>query len=290
MRKIKFIVNPVAGDGSSKNTIKIIHDRMNDSGIPYSISISGYKGDVENIAREAVSEKYTDVIAVGGDGTLLEAFNGIFDTQTTLGIIPTGTGNDFIRMLGLSKKLNVELNRIIEGNTKVVDTGQVNGYHFLNVVGVGIDGAIVEKTEEVKKVIKGPPAYVYATFSALMKYKCQPIKITIDDHVYEETAYLVAIGNGQYFGGGMKITPTAEIDNEQFEVVLIKKMPKAKFAVLFRKVFKGTHVRESVVQVYHGKKIKIETLTPLKINADGNIVGEGNCEITIYPKSQKMIV
>lgn len=290
MRKIKFIVNPVAGDGSSKNTIKLIHDKMKKSNLPYSISISSYKGDVENLSRDAVINGYTDIIAVGGDGTLLEAFNGLFNTNTTLGIIPTGTGNDFTRMLGITKDVNDEIDRIIEGNTKIVDTGSVNGYHFLNIVGIGIDGDIIEKTENVKKIIKGPPAYIYATFSSLIKYKCQNVKITIDDNLYERNVFLVAVGNGQYFGGGMKITPNAQIDNELLEVVIINKMPKPKFAILFKKVFTGDHIHEDVVEVFQGKNVKIETDHDLLIEADGNIVGKGNCEVTIFGKSQKVIV
>ncbi|MBN2797320.1 MAG: diacylglycerol kinase family lipid kinase [Clostridia bacterium] len=290
MRKIKFIVNPVAGDGSSKDTIKLIHDKMEKSELSYSISISSYKGDVENLSRKAVEKGYTDIIAVGGDGTLLEAFNGLYNTNTTLGIIPTGTGNDFIRMLGITKNVNDEIDRIILGNTKVVDTGSVNGYHFLNIVGIGIDGDIIEKTENVKKFIKGPPAYIYATFSSLIKFKCKSVKITIDDQTFKKNVFLVAVGNGQYFGGGMRITPNAEVDNELLEVVIINKMPKPKFAILFRKVFTGDHIHEDVVEVYRGRNIKIETEYDLSIEADGNLVGKGNCDITIFGKSQKIIM
>lgn len=289
MRKIKFIINPAAGHGESKDAIKKIHDKMKASGFKYSISISGYEGHVETIAKEAVEELYTDVVAVGGDGTVLETFNGIFNNNINLGIIPAGTGNDFAKMLGISKNIDKALDKIVEGKTKKIDIGIVNNKYFLNVVGMGIDGEIVEKTSKVKKILKGSAAYVYSTFSSLAQYKCKNVRIEIDGEVYYRKVFLVAVGNGKYFGGGMKITPGAEIDSEDFEVVIINKMSKPKFTILFRKVFSGKHVHEDPVEVFYGKKIKIESMDNLLVNADGNIIGDSTANIHILPKAQLVI-
>lgn len=290
MRKIKFIINPVAGDGSSKHIIKKVHNKMENKGLEYAIAISGYKGDVERLAALAVEDGYNEIIAVGGDGTLLEAFNGIFDKNVALGIIPCGTGNDFIKMLEIPNDVDAAIEHIIHPHYKKIDTGRVNDYHFLNVVGFGIDGEIVEKTEQVKNILKGPMAYYYSTFSVLSTFKCKEISLEIDGEVFQRTAYMVAIGNGQYFGGGMKITPSADVESGDFQIVLIKKMPKLKFGFLFRKVFSGHHVDEDVVEVYYGKKIKVTSKDTLKINADGNIIAEGDATLEIIPKNQLMIV
>lgn len=290
MRKIKFIINPAAGDGSSKNTIKLIHDKMENAKMEYSISISGYKGDVEILAKEAVQENYTDIVAVGGDGTVLEVFNEIIHHDINLGIIPAGTGNDLIKMIGLTKNYEDCIDRIIKGKTRKIDIGVVNDMFFLNVVGMGIDSEIVEMTEKAKKFLKGTAAYVYSTFRMLATYKCKKITINIDGMVIERLAYLVAVGNGKYYGGGMMITPKAEIDNEQFQVTVIKKMSKLKFTILFSKVFSGAHIHEDPVEVYYGKNIRISSDSSLKINADGNIIGNKKCDIHILPKAQKVII
>lgn len=289
MRKIKFIVNPAAGHGESKETLNLIHDAMESVGIPYSISISGYEGHIEKIAKEASEKEYTDVIAVGGDGTVLETFNGIFNKNVNLGIIPAGTGNDFVKMINVGKNYEEAIAKIIAGNTKKIDIGLVNNTHFLNVVGMGIDGDIVQETQKAKKLLKGSAAYIYSTFSTLLKYKCKKVKIIIDGVEYNRKVYLVAVGNGKYFGGGMMITPGAQIDSENFEIVIINAMPKHKFAVLFRKVFTGEHVHEKVVEVLYGKKIIIESESPLLINADGNIIGQSKANIQILAKAQNVI-
>ena len=151
MRKIKFIVNPVAGKGDGKFFLETIHNKMKKSKLDYSISISSFKGNIEDIAIQSVKEGYTDIIAVGGDGTVLETFNGIYNTKTVLGIIPSGTGNDFFKMLGKCENLDENLDKIINGNTKFVDIGCVNNSYFLNEVGVGIDTEIIEETQKIKK-------------------------------------------------------------------------------------------------------------------------------------------
>lgn len=290
MRKIKFIINPAAGQGESKDTIRLIHDKMEVCDMMYSISISGFQGDVENIARDAVKNGYTDVIAVGGDGTVLETLNGIIDTETTLGIIPAGTGNDFIKMISKEKSFESFLDKIIEGKTKRIDIGMVNNKKFLNVVAMGIDGDIVNMTSKVKKYLKGSSAYLYSTFASLLKFKCKDVRIEIDDKVFHRKVYLVAVGNGSYFGGGMKITPGAMLDSENFEVVIINSMTKTKFSILFRKVFTGEHVHEKTVEVFYGKKIKIISKDNLYVNADGNIIGNGKAKIEVLPKYQNVII
>jgi len=290
MRKIKYIVNPAAGQGESKETINLIHDRMKTADLMYSISISCYEGHVEILAKEAAENGYTDVVAVGGDGTVLEAFNGIFNKSVNLGIIPAGTGNDFVRMIDLKKNFDYAIDKIIKGETCKVDIGVVNNTHFLNVVGMGIDGEIVSKTESVKKKIKGSAAYLYSTFASLLNYKCKEITIEIDGNIYHRKVYLVAVGNGKFFGGGMMITPGAKLDSENFEVVIINEMTKRKFAILFRKVFSGNHVHEKPVEVFYGKHIKINSNEPILINADGNIIGDTSASIHIIPKAQNVII
>ncbi len=289
MRKIKYIINPAAGKGDAKQVIENIHKEMKRTNIEYTITISAYENHVEKISKKAVEEGHTDIVAVGGDGTVLEAFNGLFGKNVNLGIIPSGTGNDLVKMLNITKNVDESIKKIIRGKTRKIDIGKVNGRYFLNVVGIGIDGEIVEETKRVKKILSGSPAYIYSTFSTLIKYRAKNMIINIDGVVFKRNALLVAIGNGKYCGGGMMLTPGAEIDNEEFQIVVIKKISKLKFALLFRKVFSGTHINENCVEVYQGKKIKISSAEDVKINADGNIIGNAPAEIELLAKAQNII-
>lgn len=289
MRKIMYIVNPVAGKGFDENNIEIIKNRMDSTDIDYSIKISSYKGNIEILSKEAVKAGYTDIIGVGGDGTVLEVFNGLYGNEVNLGIIPSGTGNDFVKIFEIDNDINNNIDKIIEGRTKKVDIGKVNDTHFLNVVGFGIDGDIVESTEKIKKFFKGSAAYILATFLNLIKYKCKDVEINIDGKVLNRKPFLIAIGNGKYYGGGMKITPDAKIDNGKFQIIILNKITKIKFTILFKKVFTGEHVNENSVEVFYGKNIEIRSKNKIKINADGNIIGETPAVVKIIEKTQNVI-
>lgn len=290
MRKIKFIINPAAGKGEAIRCVSIIRNMMESAQLNYSISISGYKGNVEEISRLAVEEGYTDIVAVGGDGTVLETFTGLYGSGINLGVIPSGTGNDFVRMLNIESDYKKAIQKIINGSTKTIDIGMVNKSYFLNVVGIGIDGDIVERTQKVKKYFRGTSAYIYSTFATLIKYRCKKIQIEIDGVKYNREAYLVAIGNGKYYGGGMMVTPGAIIDDGMFEIIILNKLSKLKFAILFSKVFSGKHTLEKSVEVFYGKDVKVTSNESLKVNADGNIVDSLPAQIKIYSKAQNVII
>jgi len=285
MNKYLVILNPVAGNGEAKMILPILKKALDGSGINYEVVFSNKKGNITELAKNAVDSGFTDIIAVGGDGTVLEAFNGMLFSKARLGIIPAGTGNDFARTLMIPRKTEEAIELIVNGHTKVIDVGKVNDSYFLNVVGVGIDGEIVKSTEKIKTKIAGPAAYVMGTFKTLVSYKCKDVKISIDDETIMRNLFLVAIGNGKFYGGGMKITPGAEIDDGKLEICIVNKLSKLRFTKLFSSVFSGNHKKYKEVEIFEGKKIIIDSNEKLPINADGNIIGLTPCCIEIIPKA-----
>lgn len=293
MRKILFIVNPVAGHGNGKNLIRIINDYMASTGIEYAIKVSSKIGNVTELARWGCEQEYTDIIAVGGDGSLVEAVNGIrLDYPVTLGLMPAGTGNDFARVLNLSKDYTACLDAIIRGETKSVDVCEVNGERFINVCCCGIDGEIIMDTDRIKRRIRGSSAYLLSTLKALATYSAKKVIIRVDEEEYHREAILVAVGNGRYIGGGMMVTPEAEIDDGILDICIVNKLSKPKLIALFPSIFKGEHIQiKPTVEYVKGKNIQIETLEDrLLINADGNIIGTTPASIKINGNKLKFIV
>ncbi len=290
MRKIKFIINPVAGKGRGAKFLETIKNRMNEANIDYDISFSNYSGEEKLIASQAVEEGCTDIISVGGDGTLLETFNGIVGKDVVLGIIPSGTGNDFIKAIGISKNLDENLDKIIEGKFKYIDYGKINDSYFLNVAGMGIDGEILINSLKFKKFLKGGISYLLSTMHTLRKYKCANVTIKVDGRKLERKIYLAAVGNGNFIGGGMNVCPNAKVDDGYFEVVIVNELKKSKFIRLFPSVYKGTHTKEDVVEVIYAKKVEIIAHDELHINADGNIIGSNYANMEIVELGQKIIM
>lgn len=292
MRKILFIINPVAGHGKGKNLIKAINDFMEDKALAYEIKISNRLGNITEITQKACREDYTDIVVVGGDGSLVEALNGMdLASKIQLGIIPAGTGNDYARVLNLSREFEVAMETIIRGQSKLVDIGLVNQTKFINVCCCGIDGEIIMDTDKIKRHIRGSAAYLLATIKNLASYKAKKVVIEIDGKKLKREVILAAVGKGQFIGGGMQITPNADVSDGQFEICIVNKLAKPKLIALFPSIFKGEHIYiKPTVEVYKGKNVKIRTIEDrLLVEADGNIIGTTPIEISINSQKIRMI-
>jgi YegS/Rv2252/BmrU family lipid kinase len=234
MRKILYIINPASGKKNASDLTRKIEQFSLDNNIDCSIVISRKNdGITDAVKKELSSKAYTDIIAVGGDGTVIEILNGIGEHAVSLGIIPMGTGNDFARSINIPQTVDEALNTIRQGITKQLDIGNVNGIKFINASGIGIDGKIISITRSIKKIIPGSLAYLISTIISVATFKAFNVKIVLDDETINESCLLIAIGNGRYFGGGMKITPQAELDNGTFQICIVKDVPKYLFLKFF---------------------------------------------------------
>ncbi len=280
MRKIAIIVNPVAGNGKTINTLPIIKDFFNNhtDTIELKIVLSKNKNHITALAKTLSDEGIYEFIAVGGDGTLSELINGLNymnNIQYKVGIIPWGTGNDFIKSINNENNIVKILKNVVEDRVKLIDLGRVNEYYFINVCSFGIDGSIITDTEKLKKVFPGHPAYLISTLKAGLLFKAQHTKIVVDrERCYEGNMILIAIGNGKYIGGGMNVCPEAKIDDGLFEICLVNNVSKLKFMKEIGKVYKGRLGEVDEVIYDRGKEISIEVEgEQYQINVDGNLIG-----------------
>lgn len=274
MDKYLFIINPVAGNGKTQKHIPLIKNYFdNQNDCEYKIVVTQRVGHAEQVAKRGIEEGFTHIISVGGDGTAYEIINGIGDNSVKLGIIPSGTGNDFVRMLNIPTDIEDILKLIRHGKYIETDIGYINDRMFINYCSTGFDTVVVEESRKIKKFISGPSAYLIALFKALFKHRPSNIKITIDGEIYERKIDFIAINNGKYYGGGMKINPRAIINDGLFDICLVNSINKIKYLYLFLTVFKGTHINLSCVEHFRGRDITIESEMELMLNADGDFVG-----------------
>jgi YegS/Rv2252/BmrU family lipid kinase len=287
---IYFIVNPIAGKGRTRVFAKEIERQLNKRNVKYKIMYTEYPGHAINLASEVNEEEFSKVVSVGGDGTLNEILNGLNLKKMSLGIIPAGTGNDFIKCVGIPTDEIEALEVVLNGVEKTIDLGLINDKRFINVAGFGLDVEVLRETIKFKRIIKGKLAYVLGVVKALITFKSLKFQILIDGVEYSQEAMICAIGNGQYFGGGMKILPTAELDDGLFDICIVKKMAKIKLLYHFPKVFKGTHKELPWISYLRGKNIKLLTKESISINSDGEISQKDFPEFKILNKSIKIIV
>lgn len=286
-REIIVIINPVAGKGRTVEIIPKIKEKLDcyKEKINYKIVLSNFAGEITSIAQTYYSLGFREFIAVGGDGTLSELINGFdlpIDPDIKIGIIPLGTGNDFIKNIYLEPDVNDIIETIIEGKTKRIDLGIVNNHKFINVCSFGIDGPIIKDTENFKKLLPGKLAYLFSTLKAGLSFRAKKVQVKIDGVSYTGNMILIAIANGKYFGGGMNICPEAVMDDGLFEVCMVTDVSTVKFMKEISKVYSGRLGEIDEVQYRKGKEITIEVLDGrYLINIDGNLVGSTPVKIEI---------
>jgi diacylglycerol kinase (ATP) len=286
-----FIVNPAAGKGMAMEFIPKIHSIFKDLEEHYIIEITKRPGHAQEIVKQYVQMEDYRVYSIGGDGTLNEVLNGIVGSGSILGIIPAGTGNDFIRSItGFGNTENI-LERTIKSGDFYVDLASVNGRYYINVASVGLDAEIAYNAKVFKKsrFLSGSAAYIFSIFITLLKYKSKLMNIEIDGKNTELKTLLISVANGKYYGGGMKVAPTALLDDGLLDICLIKHVNKLKILVLFPKLIKGTHHTIKQVSFYKGRKVVIRSSEKLSLNIDGEIFRTKEAIFEVLSKAIRVI-
>lgn len=303
-KKWFVILNPHAGSGKGKKDQAEIQHRLSKAGFQYEFAVSEFPKHIIQLTRNAIMQGFRNLIIAGGDGSLNEAVNGIFQQnvctpeEITIGMIPVGTGNDWIKTFGVSNYYNDAIKVLRDGKTMLQDIGQIrfteNGAkktcYFANMAGFGFDALVAEKTNHLKNQgRKGIALYLQALGSSFLNYQTAKTHVLIDGLEIEEFIFSVSIGIGKFNGGGMMQAPGAIPDNGLFEVTIIRKI--GLFGILrnLAGLYSGAFVKDPRVSVYQGRNISISSTESIACEADGEIVGNNKFEITLFSRKLSVI-
>ncbi len=289
--KLLFIVNPIAGKGNTRKAIPYIENYFNKLGVECTILETKGPGEATEIARKQ-STGYNAVIAVGGDGTVLEVTNGLNGSNTPLGVIPLGSGNDFARALNIPvgfSKIKESLRIIAEKPPKQIDMVRFNGRDFLNIASIGFDAEIIRDLHRIKRFVKGKAAYVLSVFAKFITYKSKEIELILDGRKIKTRAFLTAICNGICYGGGMMINPKGSITDGLLDVILIKPVPRYKIPLLLKKFIKGEHLSLPYISTYQCREVHILSKESLAVNVDGEYAMDTPVSFGMLPLSMTVI-
>lgn len=277
---IYFIVNPAAGNGRTLAAVPIIERVMKRENEPYVLLETRKPYDAAEMARQAVKDGATAVVAVGGDGTIHEVAEGLVGSGVPLGFLPSGNGNDFVQTLkalnkenvpkGFAEKTERYLYKILNNEPVYIDTIKMDGFYFLNIGSVGIDAEIVVDAAYLKKIF-GKLSYIIATVKNAFTYRPLRVRIVCDGVEVDEKLTLACLCNGRYYGGGFKIAPAADIKDGFITACIIKKLTMLKILLLFPSVLFGRHTKLKEVSFVNCKKASIFFEGVRNVNLDGNI-------------------
>lgn len=288
-----FIVNPVAGKGHTLKIIPEIEALMEKHSLPYRIEITQAPGHAAEIAREYIRD-YEDlrIYAVGGDGTLNEVLQGTVGSNASLGIVPAGTGNDFIKSFCAVRDPLKLLPFLVHAEPVPVDVCRMNDRYFLNIASVGFDADVVACTQRVKRLplVRGKIAYIGGILLALIRKKDIKATFLIDDETFVTDSMLLAVfANGRFYGGGMSPAPDAVPDDGLIDVCLIEAKSRLKILFFFPRLIKGTHTKMQGVTLRRCRSIRMDSPWPVHVNADGELSRSSSVDITLIPKGLRFI-
>jgi diacylglycerol kinase (ATP) len=273
---IRFIVNPAAGRGQGALARDAIERAMAPTGQPYDVVVTAERGDATRLARLAADEGVPTVVAVGGDGTAHEVANGLLEAgrPAALGIVPTGSGNDFARALDVPTDVAAACLRLVEGKTRRIDVGRVSvdggsPRVFLNGVGIGFTAAVAMEARRFPW-LRGLPLYVVALFWALAFRFATPLAIVRADGLERRTRVtFVEACNGQWEGGGFHLAPNGDPGDGLLDVIVLEAVPRLAFLRLLPAFINGTHATSTSVETRASRRLEVELERAVPVQADG---------------------
>jgi len=256
-REIALLTNPTSGKRRGARHRDLAVGRLRDAGFTVR-NLEGRDADEAlDLAHACVADGVDALVVCGGDGLVHLAVQAVAATGIPLGIIPSGTGNDVARNLGLPRKDPVAAaDRVIASRTRAIDLGRSGSKWFVTVLAAGFDALVNERANSMTWP-RGRMRYNLATAAELRTFRPLPYTLDLDGASRRVQAMLVAVGNGPSFGGGLRITEGALLDDGYLDVVIIKEMSKTKLLRTYPKLFSGTHTREPEYEHHRVRRVTV---------------------------------
>jgi YegS/Rv2252/BmrU family lipid kinase len=300
------IINPHSAGGKTEKRWPQLREIIHEAYGPFEAKFTEAPGSATRLAREALQSGADLVVAMGGDGTINEVVNGFFDgskpvaPNAAFGVLPAGTGGDFIKTLGTSKEIRAAAEQLKKATPRPIDVGRLTFVgndgsnqvrHFINIASFGISGLVDQYVNQSSKSLGGTVSFAMATLKAGMKYKNATVRLTLDGAPPREgKIYNVAVANGRYFGGGMKVAPEASLDDGLFDVITMGDFGFSDLLLRGLDIYSGKHVTNPKVTVHRARKVEA---TPtdggeVLLDVDGEAPGRLPATFELIPGGLKV--
>ena len=266
---LKLIYNPYAGRGRARRHVASAEEHLRARGARVDLESSTDPADLVRIASESSRAGYDRVVIAGGDGSLNLAIREFDLTRGTLGLIPTGSGDDFAKVLGLPRDVRRACDVIIDGTVREVDVALANGIRYLGVAGLGFDSEVAAFANRDVKFLRGSAVYLYAIFRVLPKFTPHTVRIQSENGTREEQIMFAVVGNSRQYGGGIRITPDAKIDDGLLDLCIVHRTTRGQLLKTLPRAYTGAHVSSPFVEIRRGREFSFESERPLEVYADG---------------------
>ena len=267
---LNIILNPNSGEGKKRKLQRAALERFRARGQALRVFETEKAGQATHLAHDLTQEGEGDVIVVGGDGTLHEVVNGFtnFD-KCALGLIPTGTGNDFAAAAGIPLDPVKAADLIVDSQPQYTEYMQMpQGVRGINAVGTGIDVEILQRCR-FSKILRGRFQYLISLIISLIKFKNYKMRTLVNGKEGNYNALIACVGNGYRIGGGIRMCPAAKLGDGLLDFVLIKAMPRIRIPGFLKRYKRGLHVGLDICEVLRGTAMRVTSREEAAVNLDG---------------------
>ena len=292
MNEYLVIVNPAAGRGRVRREWPRMAQALRNAGVAFEAAETRQPGEAIGLAERGARE-YSCVVAVGGDGTVHEVVNGLMRAATgaALGVIPAGSGDDFVKMLPAADPIG----RLARRALRKLDVGRIVAdrlCYFANGMDVGFGAHAARNVKAVPRFLTGLGAYLGALAITLLRFPALRLRLQLDDQPpFEQATTMTAVMNGRSFGGSFQVTPQASAEDGLLDLLVAEQVGRARILALVPKLMRGSHGGEPDLRMLRARRVTIESDEPLVVEADGEIVFEHarRLEIELLPGALRVI-
>lgn len=285
-----LIYNPVAGRGRVKDALSRVRARFAAAGRTAHEFTTGAPGEAIRYAETLPEDSI--LVAVGGDGTVQEVAAACTATRRTLGVVPTGSGDDFAHALGIGRNdLEAAVDRVLFGRPRLVDSGLANGKRFVNTAGSGFDAEVAVAALRAPWPLRERNAYLYGIFRALARLASVAAEITVDGAlVHTGPTLLVSAQNGPRSGGSFPLAPEASMTDGLLDIVIAGAFGRLGTLAILPRVLAGTHLSSPRVRLLHGRKVSVSWRLPRPAHLEGELQPPSErLDIELQPASLRVV-
>jgi diacylglycerol kinase (ATP) len=281
--RLIILVNPKAGRGKAQRLLRAALQVVRRPGVTAEVQESRDAQHLLALAQRAAAEKPDAIVSVGGDGTHHYVLNGIVGSEIPLGIIPAGSGNDFAQGLGIPIPARAAAEAVLAGHTRRVDLARVGNAVYGCVAGAGFDSVVTRYANQRVRRLRGRWAYAWSILRCLESYRPEPLEIVSDVREFSGEVVFAAVGNNVSYGGGIRLTPRATLDDGLLDVCIVPYLGKWELLRWLPRAYRGEHLRHPRIIYYQAHKVSLSATSRLELFGDGEFMQELPATIEVVP-------
>jgi diacylglycerol kinase (ATP) len=288
--RIILLLNPVAGRGNARRVLCEALEVLRGAGVEPQVRESRSARHLLELAHAAREEEPDMVVSAGGDGAHHYVINGLVGSQTPLGLLPMGRGNDFARGVGVPSQPRAAAAVLLHNRVREIDLARAGCAVYGCIAGVGFDSVVTRFANERVRWARGRLAYTWAILRCLKFYRPEPLELVADGQAFSGEVAFAVVGNNVSYGGGLRLTPRARLDDGLLDVCIVPYMGKLELLRWVPRAYRGEHLSHPGIVYFQARKVALRTPSRLELFGDGEFMQELPATIEVLPRALRVIV